>query len=96
MKILPLGALLLVVAGLGAADMGSARAASIRQQQSFAVWRKEDDCAHDAFLKFPDYTVESNARREAATRACEKRRHVLSRAPRIDSPVKRIPDAAAE
>jgi len=96
MKFLSLAALLWVVAALGIGWAGAAQAASIRQQQSFAAWRKEDDCAHEAFLKFPDYTVASNARRDAATRACEKQRHVLLRARRLTPPVKRIPDAAAE
>ncbi|HEY5210804.1 MAG TPA: hypothetical protein VIJ42_15305 [Stellaceae bacterium] len=96
MKFLSLAGLLWVVTALGVGWVGSAQAGSIRQQQSFAAWRKEDDCAHEAFLKFPDYTVASNARRDAATRVCEKQHHVLLRAPRLTPLVKRILDAAAE
>ncbi len=81
---------LVLAVGIAAA----AQATSVREKQSSAVWRKQDDCAHAAFLKFPDYTPESNANRDRATRACEDENHVPASPPVILLPVKRIPDAA--
>jgi hypothetical protein len=46
-----------------------ARADQIQRNAS-AAWKLGDRCAQDAFKKFPDYTPESNAKREAARRAC--------------------------
>ncbi|HEX4112486.1 MAG TPA: hypothetical protein VH020_08115 [Stellaceae bacterium] len=96
MRIRSLGVRLVVSAGLAAMAVGAADAASLREQQSNAAWHKQDVCAHDAFVKFPDYTTEANAKRAQATRACERKNHVLQRAPSTTSPVRRIPDAAAE
>ena len=79
---------LAVVAG----SLGVAQATSVREKQSSAVWRKQDDCEHAAFLKFPDYTPESNANRKQATRACEIEHHVPTRTPLTVSPGKRLPD----
>jgi hypothetical protein len=90
--------LLWFIAGLavaGASAIGTAHATSLREKQSNTVWRKQDDCTHAAFLKFPDYTPESNAARERDARACEIRNHVPVRLPVISSPVKKIPDAEA-
>jgi hypothetical protein len=90
------------IASLGAAPiliamtLGVAQAASVREQQSDLAWHQQDLCAHDAFVKFPDYTPEGNAKRARATRDCERKHHVLQRAPTAASPVRRIPDAAAE
>jgi len=44
--------------------------ADANQKNSSAAWRQADRCAQQAFQKFPDYTAESNAKREAARRAC--------------------------
>ena len=74
---------------------GVAHATSIREKESDSVWRKQDECARAAFLKFPDYTKASNAARDRETRACEIRNHVPVRDPVIVSPVKKIPDAEA-
>jgi len=74
---------------------GAARAGDIREQQSQAVWRQENECSHDAFEKFPDYTRESNAARERMMRDCENKHHIPVRAPVSDSPVKTLPDDAA-
>jgi hypothetical protein len=93
MKLLWLAAAAALAAASGA---DSARAASVREQQSFDVWRKQDNCAHAAFLKFPDYTPESNANRARATRECEIKNNVRPRPPVVVSPVKTIPDAAAD
>lgn len=84
---------LVLAAFLGA---GAARAGDVRQQQSEAAWRQENQCSRDAFEKYPDYTAESNAARERMTRDCEIKHHVPVRAPIADSPVKTIPDGAAD
>jgi hypothetical protein len=86
-------AVLTIAAGVG---VDTARAASVREKQSYAVWQTQDACAHAAFLKFPDYTPESNANRDRAARECEVKNHVPVRAPVNVSPLKTIPDAAAE
>jgi hypothetical protein len=75
--------------------VSAAQAASVREQQSNGVWKKQDACAKAAFLKFPDYTPQGNADRERATRDCEIAKGVPVRAPVAESPVKTIPDSAA-
>ncbi len=85
-------ALALLAASIGA---GAARATDVREQQSVAVWHKQDECARAAFVKFPDYTAESNAKRDRATRDCEIRNHLPIRVPADEFPVKTIPDDAA-
>ena len=79
---------------LAAAVSGSAaHAGSIRGQQSAAAWRKQDECRRAAFARFQDYTAESNAKRDAATRQCEIKNNVPPRAPGSGAPVKVVPDA---
>lgn len=78
------------------AAAGVAHAGSIREQQSVTVWKKQDDCAKAAFLKFPDYTSQANADRERAMRDCDVAKGVPVRAPVAESPVKTIPDSAAD
>jgi len=73
----------------------SAHAGSVREQQAQAAWRKQDECARAAFVKFPDYVPESNAKRAAATRQCERDNHLPERAPTNESPVRTIPDEEA-
>jgi hypothetical protein len=46
------------------------RAADAQQQQSFGYWKGQDNCAKSARKQFPDYTKESNAKREQAFRTC--------------------------
>jgi hypothetical protein len=55
---------------LAAALLPLAAQADENQKNSSAAWRQADRCAQAAFQKFPDYTPESNAKREAARRAC--------------------------
>lgn len=86
-------AALLVVGIFGAV---AARAGSLREQQAQAAWRKQDECARAAFVKFPDYVPESNAKRAEATRQCERENHLPERVPANQSPVKTIPDDAAD
>ncbi len=85
-------AALLVV---GIFSVVSARAGSVREQQAMAAWHKQDECARDAFVKFPDYVPESNAKRAEATRQCERDNHLPERVPANESPIKTIPDDEA-
>jgi hypothetical protein len=85
-------AALLVVGIFGAV---SARAGSVREQQAQAAWHKQDECAREAFVKFPDFVPESNARRAEATRQCERDNHLPERVPANESPIKTIPDDEA-
>lgn len=88
-----------IVAGAVLANLavaGVAQAASIREQESVAVWKKQDECARSAFLKFPDYTPQGNADREKAVRDCDIAKGVPVRAPVAESPVKTIPDSEAD
>ncbi len=41
-----------------------------QSQQSVGAWRQADACAREAFQRYPDYTAESNAKREAARLEC--------------------------
>ena len=45
-----------------------------KQQSSDTEWRAMDGCAREAFQKFPDYTHESNLKREAYRRACLRKK----------------------
>jgi hypothetical protein len=83
----------LLVVGIFAAV--SARAGSVREQQAQAAWHKQDDCARAAFVKFPDYVPESNAKRAEATRQCERDNHLPERVPANEAPIKTIPDDEA-
>jgi len=46
------------------------------QKDTGEAWRQTDRCAHEAFQKYPDYTPQSNAKREAARRACLRDHHL--------------------
>ena len=39
-------------------------------KQSESVWKLRDQCRRNAFKQFPDYTAESNAKRERAEQRC--------------------------
>jgi hypothetical protein len=43
-------------------------------QTSNAEWKAMDNCTHEAFHKFPDYTRESNAKRAAYRLACLRKK----------------------
>jgi hypothetical protein len=62
---------------LAAAPSGAM--ATNQQQQSFAVWKGEDNCAREAFRQFPDHTPESNAKRDEAMRRCLDRQQLPPR-----------------
>lgn len=58
-------------------------------QQGIVVtkkWAVMDKCAHQAQLAFPDYTPDSNAKRDAALRACLEGQNLP---PREDLPAAR-------
>jgi hypothetical protein len=62
----------LVVLGLAltlAAGPRLARADAL-QTQSFTAWRQMQECAKQSAKKFPDYTPDGNAKREAAREEC--------------------------
>ena len=40
------------------------------QKDTGEAWRQTDRCAHEAFQKYPDYTPQSNAKREARLKEC--------------------------
>jgi len=61
------GGVLLVAAALAAAPPASADA---NWKTSSAVWKSMDKCSQAALKNFPDYTAESNAKREAARLRC--------------------------
>jgi hypothetical protein len=50
--------------------------ADTHQKNSGDAWRQADRCAHEAFQKYPDYTPDSNAKREVARRACLRDHHL--------------------
>jgi hypothetical protein len=39
-------------------------------QRNSHVWKNNDNCARQAFKQFPDYTPESNAKRDHAFQQC--------------------------
>jgi hypothetical protein len=50
---------------------GAARAhADSLQRESSSIWAAETECSREAFKQFPDYTADSNAKRENYRRAC--------------------------
>ncbi len=50
--------------------------ADMNQTNAGAAWRQADRCAQEALQKYPDYTPDSNAKREAARRACLRNHHL--------------------
>jgi len=64
--------LISLAALLVAGSSGPAAAADINQHKAAAAWKQSDNCAQEAFRKYPDYTPQSNARREAARQACQR------------------------
>jgi hypothetical protein len=61
--------LMLAIAVAAAVPLVAARADQ-NQKDADAAWKTAGQCAHAAFKKFPDYTPDSNAKREAAKVAC--------------------------
>jgi hypothetical protein len=61
-RMLLLAAALLLPGGLARADQN--------QMDANTVWKQASLCVQDSFKKYPDYTPDSNAKRDAARRAC--------------------------
>ncbi len=40
------------------------------QQQSENAWKRMDNCRREAWRQYPDFTPDSNAKRDQATRRC--------------------------
>ena len=59
--------LLALLLGLAISQPASA---DDKWQTSNAIWKVADKCARDAAAKYPDYTRESLAKREAMRRNC--------------------------
>jgi hypothetical protein len=55
-------------------------------QQTMSRWKSTDRCAEAAQRAFPDYTAESNAKRDAAIKNCLASGNLPPRAP--DGPAK--------
>jgi hypothetical protein len=51
-----------------------------RLQRSNKVWTQNDNCGRESFQKFPDYTPEGAANRDAYMRECLRRHHLPPRA----------------
>jgi len=65
------GALVVALcAGLLSLAPPAAYAGGSQEQESEQKWRIADLCTRAAFKKFPDYTLEGNAKRENYRRAC--------------------------
>jgi len=50
--------------------------ADAHQSQNFAVWNRMQACAKQAAKRFPDYTPEGKAQREAARQECLRANHL--------------------
>jgi len=66
----PGAAVFALCAALWALAPPAARAGGAQEQESQQKWHMADICTRAAFKKFPDYTLESNTRRENFRRAC--------------------------
>jgi len=63
--------------------------ADAQQQQNFAIWHQMDQCAKEAYKKYPDHTPEGNAKREAARQACLRAHRLPVRDPVVPPPPRR-------
>ena len=59
-------------------------------ERSNTKWTQNDNCGKESFLKFPDFTVEAAASRDAYMRDCLRKRHLPPRND-VAQPVKRGP-----
>ena len=64
------------------------------QTNANMAWKQGDACARAAFKKFPDYTAESNAKREAARRTCLRNHRLPEPAPEAGNMPPLAPAAA--
>ena len=66
--------------------IGTAEAATAQGQQVNANWRTADKCAKEAQAAFPDYSAESNAKRDAKLKACLNSYNLAPREPLSQPP----------
>jgi hypothetical protein len=73
---------------LGAAAMAVAlpAAATTNQRTAQKAWTDSDKCAKEAFEKYPDYTPEETAKRDAFTRRCLNGRNLPGRSSAAPKP----------
>lgn len=62
---------------LGTATAGASQQGVIAMRN----WKAMDECARQAHIAFPDFTADSNARREAALKTCLEGQNLPPRAP---------------
>jgi|GEM_PF-2394361 hypothetical protein len=48
-------------------------------QKSNKMWEQSDNCGKESFQKYPDYTADGAAKRDAYMRACLRRHHLPPR-----------------
>ena len=61
--------------------IGTAEAATQQGQQVNTNWRAADRCAKEAQAAYPDYSAESNAKRDAQVKACLNSYNLAPREP---------------
>jgi len=66
-----------------------ARAADASAQSQEKLWGLADKCGRDAFAKYPDYTPDSNVKREAFRRNCLRSHEIAA----PDTPLPRVSGA---
>jgi hypothetical protein len=59
----------------------TAQAATAQATQVMRNWKTMDNCAQKAQAAFPDFSAESNAKRDAALKNCLNAGHLPPRAP---------------
>jgi hypothetical protein len=60
-------------------------------KESESVWNSGDNCRRNALKQFPDYTVETNAKRERSERQCLEANNLPYNAPRAKNNFKGSP-----
>jgi hypothetical protein len=66
--------------------IGTAEAATQQGQQVNTNWRTADRCAKQAQAAYPDYSAESNAKRDAQLKACLNSYNLAPREPLSQPP----------
>jgi len=80
----PLGAFIAVSAVLF--FIGTAEAVTQQGQAVNTNWRTADKCAKQAQAAYPDYSAESNAKRDAQLKACLNSNNLAPRGPLSQPP----------
>jgi hypothetical protein len=70
-----------VVAATVALAATAAEAATAQATTAMHKWKTMDTCEHQAHVAFPDYSAESNAKRDAALQNCLNANRLPPRAP---------------